>query len=193
VTDLVRLLIDIIKYIWPFDVVKQWQRGVLLVCGRHCRLFAASDGTYGPGLKLKIPYFMEWYVLRTVTRPISTPLLPITLRDGTFLSFSATIHLRVVDAKAALFNTDLYEQTALEDTAAVLCRELMEAMPGRADPEQYARFRRLLASSKEKINECLAAYGCEAVELTFTNYVYGARTYRLLSGNGTLKDAQSAE
>jgi regulator of protease activity HflC (stomatin/prohibitin superfamily) len=169
-TDLLRLLLDAIAYIWPFRIVYQYQRGCYYVLGRFWR-------EIGPGLYPVIPWFTAVNEADVVEAIITTPRQDITLKDGSMLSFAASATLRVVNVRAALNEVDQYRETAQEAVAAVLAERLSQVDTERLEPDKRNR---LLADLKKWVADEITPYGIEVSKLRFTSFIVNARAYRFI-------------
>lgn len=179
IAELARLLADWIQFLWPFRIVKQWERGGYYICGRFWR-------EVGPGFPWPvIPWFMEVITTPIAKAIVGTPRLDITLRDGSTLSFAASATCRVVDFDKAMNSVDDVRETMQELLAAVLAEKLSEVDADRLDPERRGR---LLATLRGAVASAAAEFGVEVSELRFTTFVLNVRTFRLLQDTGTVAE-----
>jgi regulator of protease activity HflC (stomatin/prohibitin superfamily) len=172
-------VILIIRYLWPFRKVEQFQRGVIYVWARHHKHWPArkEDWTIGPGVWPVIPYFTEIRTASSVLGVVGTPLLQITASDGTPITFSAAMTWRIFDVARAWNETDHIGETSQELLAAVCSEKLAEVEADRLDPD---RRKRLIASMREWLNKEMDFMGAEVTALRFTNFAVGKQTIRTL-------------
>jgi regulator of protease activity HflC (stomatin/prohibitin superfamily) len=183
-------VIVVIKYLWPFRKVEQFERGVLYVWARHWKHWPARKGdrTVGPGIWPVLPYFTEVRAATSVFGVTGTPLLQITAQDGTPITFSAAMTWRIYNAAHAWNNVDRVLETGQELLAAVTAERLAEVKPHRLDGDHR---RRLIKSMLKWLNEEMEFMGCEATALRFTNFALGkqsVRTLRLMMDTALLTD-----
>lgn len=180
-TDFLRLLVDVLAYIWPFRRVEQWERGCYYILGRHYGGWPSRrvDGTVGPGTWPLIPYFMEVRACVTVPTVYKPPLQRVTLRDKTSLAFRVTIQVCVTDAAKATNTVERWDETTWEIVTGVMGERLADVDPERFDPARGKRSR-LLEELRAECNERTSAYGVETQAVWFSDFVVGARTYNLL-------------
>jgi regulator of protease activity HflC (stomatin/prohibitin superfamily) len=175
----VQTLIEVIKYIWPFRIVHQWERGVYYVFGR-------CVGTVPAFVWPIIPYFCDVKPTSVVPGIISTPLLTITTKDGKgTVTFSAAATVRVADPRKAWNNVDTVAETVREMLAAVTAHELSLVDPGRLDGDSR---RRLITSMIGWLNSEMDFMGCEVSALRFTNFVVNMRAYRFMTDTALLTE-----
>jgi len=177
---LVRLIVEIVQYIWPFREVQHWERGVYMVMGR-------ARWTVGHGRWPVVPYFMDVIAVTTVPAMISTPLQTITLANGQTLTYSASAMVVVEDARAALIRIDSYQQTTQELLAAHLASEMATVDVARMDAERRGR---LLSSLVKALDKETSAYGVRCTGLMFTNFAVNLRAYRLLMDSSVIMGTQ---
>lgn len=168
--ELVRLVIEICQFAFPFRIVKQWERGGYMVLGRWKR-------EVGPGLYFVVPFFTDVHAVSVAGSRVGTGRQDLTLFDGSTLSFTATVWARVVDVRAAVCDVNNYDETTQEDLTAALSNELAELDPDRLRPRRRgALFRELEA----KVAEKHAKYGVESSDLSFGSFVLGVKMHRLI-------------
>lgn len=173
-----RMLLDVMYAMSPLRIVWQWQEGVYYVCGRY-------QGRVGPGLKVVIPGLCDVKCISVVPEIYSTPLQTITLRDGTTLTYSASITVVVEDAAKAFNTLGHYSETVVELAARILSEGLADADPKRFDPARGKRDN-LLAEMQDEVNAQCVRYGLRVTGLGLNNFVRGARTLRLLTDRAVL-------
>lgn len=172
--ELLRALVDVIGYLWPFRIVWEWEAGAYYICGHHWR-------PVGRGCWPVIPFFCDVKAVNIVPDVYSTGLNDITTKDGGILSFDATVTLVVTDAGAALNSVVNYEETVVETAGAILADTLADLDAERLSPD---RRRGLIRTCLTAINREVVGYGVEVTALRFTTFVRDVRTYRLLRDAG---------
>lgn len=173
-TDFLRLLLDVIAYLWPLKIVWQWERGAFYAFGRY--MF-----DLGPGCWLKVPFFTDIKTEGVVTDTHQTPLQTITTKDGGTLTFSASMKLRVTDLGKSYNNVLNWDETAIEDASASLADKLAEVEADKFDPANRGR---LIGACRTTLNNELGAYGITVDRLRFNNFVRNMPVYRLLQDQG---------
>lgn len=170
-SDAIRLIIEIITYLWPFRIVMEWERANYYVFGRMWK-------TMGPGLKLVVPFFTEIRQEGIVPTIFMSPLQSITLKDGSTLTFSATITLEIADLAKAYNAVLHWEQTTIELASGLLAEKLAET-----DLQQFEVVNRgrLIGGCKVSLNNSLSDYGVRVTGLRFNNFVRNMRVYRLFN------------
>lgn len=168
--DLVRLVIEIVQLIWPFRVVRQWERGGYLMCG----LWRFE---VGPGLYPVIPWFFDVHEVSIATAYCGTARQDITLADGTALSFAAIAKVRVVRVRDAVVNVDEFRTSTQEVLAGVLADRLANVDADRFEPEKR---KRLCSDLKRWVQEETDKFGVEVEDVWFTSFVLRPRLYRFL-------------
>jgi regulator of protease activity HflC (stomatin/prohibitin superfamily) len=168
-------LLDFIAFLWPFRIVKQWERAIYYEGGRAVR-------ELGPGLYLFLPWFTSIHEVTVVPDIVQTPRLDITLSDGAMLTFAAEADYVVTDVQAAVNTVHDYHHRVTELLAGVLSESLAE----KSASDLAAGVRgRLLATILGRANKEMRAFGVEVKSIWFTTFVLKARTFRLL-GDGTV-------
>lgn len=170
-SDLLRTILEVIRFIWPLRIVQAWERGGYLVCGRWHR-------EVGPGLKVIVPWFCEVLTASTAPALVGCGREDITTQDGTTLSFSAIATARVFDVKLALTAVDDYHESTQELVGSFLAERLAEVDADRLTPEKRSRLFKQL--QKELAVEA-AEWGVEITKLRFNSFVTNVRLYRLLT------------
>ena len=171
IADLLRVLIDIFAFIWPFRLVWQWEMGAYYIFGRYWR-------DVRPGIYPVIPWFIEVKTEGVVSQTFVTPLQTITTKDGGTLTFSASLKLRVVSLGKAYNNVLQWGETAMEDASAALAEKLSEVEMSRLQPEQR---KRLLAACLRLLDSELSDYGLAIERFRFNNFVRNMKVYRLFN------------
>lgn len=177
-TDIILKLIDIASNLVPLRFVRPWERALYLVAGRFWKVV-------GPGPQLVMPGLCEVIRVSVVPEVYTTPLQSITLRDGTSLTFSASITVVVTDPHAAWCNVGHYTETVTETAAALLAEELRGEETKKLEPERGKRGR-TMDRLRDQLNAEVGRFGVEVTALRFNNYVRGVRTIRLLTDRAVL-------
>ena len=168
--DFLRIVLDSIQFLWPFRIVREWERGGYYVLGRWWREIK-------PGLYPVVPWFTEVVEASVVEGIVGTGRQDITLSDGSMLSFAASATVRVVDVKAALNAVDNYTETVQELLGAVLADKLAEVDAARLTPEKRGR---LFADLRRWVAEEALPYGIEVKRVRFTSFITNAKAHRLI-------------
>lgn len=182
--DFVRLVIEIIQYLWPFRKTASYQRGVYRVFGRaiHGKWWFNNPE---PGLKLVVPFFTEVEGYLVVPDPLTLPRQSLTVRDGRALVCQALMTVVVEDIYLAIEAVAGYVVSSQEVASGKIATRLMTAEPPELEPDNRGR---LLGGLKQSINSDLAKFGCRCTDLTFTQFAF-ARTYRLFNDSAGIYDA----
>ena len=171
-------LIDFLAKFWPFVIIEQWERGVPMVFGKVRRRWAWRRTPLQPGLYVLVPWFTHIEPVEITKRPVSTPLLDITLSDGkTTLSYSATAVMQVRDPVEAVTQVDDYRRSAVEYVASVTSMVL-----ALEDHLRLAAGRRPMLISRTilpKINAETEQFGVTVRDVMFTNFVLDEPSIRL--------------
>jgi len=170
VGDLLRVILDAIQYIWPFRLVREWERANFYVCGRYWR-------EVGPGVYPVVPWFMDVHAASVAPGIVSTHRQDITLADGTMLSFSASAWAQVTSMNLAVNRVDDYTQTVREIVEAVLADKFAAVDVERLATDKRAR---LLSDCRRWIQDECAPFGIEVSKLRLTSFVTRLRAHRLL-------------
>jgi SPFH domain / Band 7 family len=171
VSDFLRLILDSIAYLWPFEIVYGWEKANYYICGKFWR-------TLRPGLKIKIPFFTLIETESVVPMIFVTPLQSIMLKDGGTLTFSATITLNVEDLDKALNKVDAWKQTATELTSGLLAEKLASTDATLFEPEKRGY---LIGGCKVTLGNALNEYGVRVSALRFNNFIRNMRVYRIFN------------
>lgn len=178
-SDLLRLVMDLLHQLAPLRTVAHWEQGIYLFCGRY-------QFTARPGLKLVVPFFTDVHCVSVVPRNEKTPLNTVTLRDGRTLTYQAALFFQVVDAAKAYLSVDNWQETIVELADGMLSELIAESDPKRFEPERNKRAN-LRAELCEEINEQCGKYGVKMLDISFTQFVVNVRAYRLMGGERGLK------
>lgn len=162
---------DLVKLIWPFEIVQEYEFGVYYFCGHYWKTMAR-------GLKLVLPWFCKIILVpRTPTR-IQTPRIELTVEGGGTVSFTASAFARVVDAAKATNEVDNYQETVIEILTAICAEKVGAVDVGRLAPEKRTR---LLSDLTKWVNAETTPFGVEVAGVVFTSFVTNVRIYRLLT------------
>lgn len=168
--DFGRFLIDCLAYIWPFRIVREWERGGYMVMGKWRR-------EVGPGCYVVVPFFMDVHEISVAEAICGTPRLDITLKDRSTLSFSASATVQVVNVTKAVLSVDEYKETIRELLAAVLAEKLAEVDAERLAPDKRGR---LMADLRRWVAEAAEPYGVDVKRVVFTSFLQNAKAHRLI-------------
>lgn len=171
-------LLELLKDLWPFRPVQAWERGFYTILSKPRR-------NVGPGIWPVIPLFTDVKCESIAPAIVRTPLLWLTLTDGTTLSLAVAARMQVRDVRAAICDVDDYRETVQELLTALTASRIQEADPKRLDPEKRGRF---LSGLVRSVNAETSRFGVETTEVWFTSYAVGVRTYRLVTDKATSLD-----
>lgn len=171
-TELLRLIMDLAKSLSPLQQVWQWEKGLYYINGRY-------QGVVGPGLKFVIPYICDVKTVSMVPEIETTPLQTITLRDGSSLTYSASLTVVVIDPYLAYNKVGHHRETIVELAARILSEGLADAKVERFDPVRGKRDK-LLEEQRDEINKQAEQYGMKITAMGLNNFARGVRTVRLL-------------
>lgn len=176
-TDFLRLVLEVLQFLWPFRPVEQWERGLYYTLGR-------AGKEVGPGRWPVVPYFMDVRSTSVVPAVVSGPLQTITLKDNCVLSFSVSATVQVRDVRLAINAVDSYQETIQELLAAVVGEALAEA-----DRERFETARRragFLRELRTTLQAQTEPFGVEIQAIRFTSFVMNVRTYRFMTDSAVL-------
>lgn len=168
-SEFLRLLLDSIAYLWPFRIVREYERGAYYVTGRFWKVM-------GPGLKLVCPFFTEIQIEGVVRDVYVTPLQTISTRGGGSLTFSATMTVTIADLGRAYNSVMRYSESARESASAILAEKLAEVDAEMLEPEKRGR---LVAGCLSRLRSEIEPLGLAVETLRFNNFVKNMRAYRL--------------
>lgn len=180
-SDLLRVLIELFNAVWPFRVVHTGQKGAVYLCGRY-------QGWVGPGCYPFLPFFSDVIPVMVVPDLFGTPRLDVTLRDGSMLSYSAMVTLRVEDVGKALNEVVDWSESSIEKASGALSLGLADADPKRFDPARGKRDR-LIEELRLSADARTSEFGVRVVEITFPNFAV-VRPYRLILDRSTFAEAK---
>lgn len=171
-SDLIRLVVDLLTWCCPFVVVWEWERGLLFRNGRFRRILP-------PGLYLICPGINSIKKVSMAHNPERTGKNDVVLRDQSVLTYVASLTVAVINAERAYIRLDHHSDSVTDIAARVLSERLADVDPDRFDPAYNVRAR-LLEELRKAINDELAEYGLNIVRLGFESFVRGVRTFRVL-------------
>jgi regulator of protease activity HflC (stomatin/prohibitin superfamily) len=170
VNELIQSIIDFVKGLWPFDQVKEWEAGILIVNGKVKRVL-------GPGVWFILWWFWELHTISLQPALLNTGRQDVTLKDGSVVTFRATGWARVVDPLKAFIGVDSYKETAQELVTAVVSDKLAMVEASRLEPENRAR---LLSDLTKWVSKEAEEYGVEISKIRFASFVHRAKTMRII-------------
>jgi hypothetical protein len=168
--DFVQLIAGWIEFLWPFEKVKPYQRGLYVVAGRWQK-------EVGPGIYPIIPWFIEVVQESMAWAVVSSPRIDITAQDGTMVTLQASAKVKVADLTVAYNTVDAYMETTRERLTTIVATRIAEVDAARLAPEKRSR---LLTDLTRWVDKDTRTFGVETLEVTFTTFVTNARPYRLL-------------
>lgn len=172
--DFLRVLLDSISYLWPFEIIRQYELGGMYLFGRFRRVLS-------PGLYFRVPFFQHVINVTAVPYMVVTPRMDLTMRDGRPLSVVASAWVKVSDFNLAINTVDSFHSTTTEIIKAVVADRLARVQPTRLEPENRAD---LLRDLTGWVAQEAGEYGINVEKVRFSTFVLGARTYRLLGDAG---------
>jgi len=175
-SELLRVFLQFIEFLWPFRRVEQWEKGGYYVCGRWYR-------EVGPGIWPIVPWFCDVQAVSCAEAIVGTGRQDITLSDKSMLSFAATATVQVKNVYETLNTVDQYQETMQELLASVLAERLAEVDAARLEPEKRNR---LFADLKRWVAEEADEYGIEVKKVRFTSFIVNAKAHRLIIDQNTV-------
>jgi len=164
-------LVDIMTELFPVRHVQGWETGIRTWFNRPRK-------EKGPGIYLVCPILGDVLPVTTVPFVIVGSRQDITLKDGTTLNFEASAWVQVIDATAALFKVDDYEESMTEILEAVLAERLAEVDIDRF--ETVARRRNFLRELARLADEQTQDFGVAVEQVWFSNFSLKIPTIRAL-------------
>lgn len=114
---LVDFILSIIYDVMPVFFVKEYDRGVLLRCGKFHRVV-------NPGLCWKIPFFDKIETKTVVTTTLSIPTQSLTTKDQKSIVAKTVVKYNIVDIQKFILDVwDGYD--AISDTTQAIVKELI--------------------------------------------------------------------
>ena len=173
VKDLFELFLKSIEFLWPFEKVKPYQRGLYVVFGRW-------QWEIGPGIYPIIPWWIEVVQESVAWAVVQTPRIDITAMDGTMVTLQATAKVQVANLTMAYNSVDAYMETTKERLTTIVATKIAEVDAARLQPEKRAR---LLSDLGKWVDKDTRSFGVETMEVNFTTFVTNAKPFRLLGDN----------
>jgi len=170
-------LFDFLSKFWPFDVVDEWEQGVFLFFGRVVRR-GVMKSPLRPGLYVFLPWFSRIVMIDMQPDPVRTPMLQVTLSDGTPLSYSLTAIYRVVNAVDALTKINDYEKSVYELVASKASEKIAAVDAERLTYDKRTRF---LSDLLRWMDEDTQQYGIQMMSVRLTNFALGIKAYRFMT------------
>lgn len=98
-------MIEFIKYLWeiferhilPFQVVRVYERGLILTFGKNPKIIM-------PGFVFKIPFVQEIFTTPIMADTISPKAVHVTTLDGNTITVQAAVEYEIIDAKKWLID-----------------------------------------------------------------------------------------
>ena len=171
--DFVQLIAGWIEFLWPFEKIKPYQRGLYVVLGRW-------QWEIRPGVYPIIPWFIEVVAESVAWAVVQTPRIDITAQDGTMVTLQATAKVQVADLTMAYNSVDAYMETTKERLTTIVATKIAEVDAARLAPEKRSR---LLSDLGKWVDKDTRTFGVETMEVNFTTFVTNAKPFRLLGDN----------
>jgi regulator of protease activity HflC (stomatin/prohibitin superfamily) len=167
--DLIRAIVEIIKYLWPIRVVKSYERGVRFIGGMEPRELK-------PGIYWHVPFFMSIDTLAIVQDVVDLDIQAITTKDGKSVVISANVAFRITDAVAHWTSV----QDFAENFPRMACRHVSAKAREWTWDELLAHQKDLEKSLRETLNTRMArlGWGAEIDDVGLTDLVL-ARQWRM--------------
>ncbi|MFN7465298.1 MAG: SPFH domain-containing protein [Pseudanabaena sp.] len=119
--QLLEVIKDFWESIWPFYVIDEYERGLILRWGKYHKVV-------GPGLKIKRPISDKLYTVPIATETISTKPQSLTTKDGKTITTALVIKYKVDDTEESIkkYLLDVRDVTdAIDDIAMAKTKELI--------------------------------------------------------------------
>lgn len=162
-------ILDWLHDLWPFRIVRPYQRGVRFWLGN------VTGDQLTPGLYAFIPFFMAIEVVDVVEDVIDLPTQSITTKDGRMVSFSANISFEITDAVAMWTQVQDFQ----ENLSRVACGHLAMKVREWSWDELQESQKKLESSLKDTLTTRVKGWGCKILECRLTDMVQ-ARQIRLV-------------
>lgn len=175
-TELARFVVELLQTLWPLREVSAWCQGVRFWLNRPVAVLE-------PGVYWVVPYFGDVREVSVVPAVITTPMCTITLADQATCTYALSATIKVIGPREALCEIDDYLETSQELLTAIPAEVLSEVESAKLAPLARGR---LLGGLRTRLNNELRPAGMEITALRFTNFVIGAKTYRLITDNSGL-------
>lgn len=189
--DFLNTLLQFFEYLWPLKVIRPWERGLYIVCGRVVtpwRWVAFSfrplpSAELPPGLYLAFPFFVDVHQVGIAWDFVKSGRLDLTIKDGSTLSCAAVAKMKVVDCALAYLSYHDYDIDRVAMLQATVSEILVEAEPEKFSPEKRGKL--LGKSLLKEVREAAAKMGMEVESVQVTTFILHSRTLRLLSDVGS--------
>lgn len=169
--DFLRLLFDALHYLWPFRIVKSYQRGIYYILGKPLTRIQ-------PGLKAFIPFFTEVVAYDVNLTPYTLPRQAITLQDGTQLIVQALVSMEIDDIVLADTAVANYTESLQEISAAALADFLSPLTKVELEAKHRGR---LLTTLKNTVDRQTSAFGCKCRRFSFVQFSYPKASYHVIN------------
>lgn len=169
--DFVRLIAEKIYEIWPFRIVRVYQRGVRFWLGR------VVGEQLGPGLYSFLPFFGSIEMVDVVEDVVDLPTQSVTTNDGKGVTFSANVCYEITDA--------VLHWTAVQDFHDNMSRAACSHLAVRVREQSYADLssaegqKKLEASLKGTLTTKVRPWGVQVLSVNLTDLV-AAKHFRLI-------------
>lgn len=178
--DFLRVILDSISFLWPFRVVKQYERCVYYCCGKVVRtrffLFSAA-----PGLKFLIPFFCDVKVYSVTEQVFTLPRQPIRLKDGKTLILRGVVVCEIDDIFAAELNVSNYTESTHEIASCTIADYLSDFTSEELDA---ANRRRILSTLRARVQKDVGNYGFKVKRISFSQFLLPQRVYHVINDAG---------
>jgi regulator of protease activity HflC (stomatin/prohibitin superfamily) len=176
------------SFIWPYQKVEPWERGIYTHGGRHVTrrkwwMLPSSapdeDGSIGPGWYFVFPWFGDIITRDVQPGVMVSPMQDVTLRGGDVLTFSASAGFSIESVSRAILSVENYRETMVEYLMGI-AEALADTDPTRFDAARGKRDR-LRKELAEGLDEKTRQFGVRVHWVQFPHFVTHKRVYRLLS------------
>jgi regulator of protease activity HflC (stomatin/prohibitin superfamily) len=164
-----QLLFEKVEYLWPFRVIRSFQRGVFMCVGW------TYPHPLKPGFYPFLPWFMAIEVVDVVEDVIDLHSQSITTSDGKLVTFSANISYEVTDAVALWTEV----QDFAENLSRVACGHLAVRVREQSWEELQLGQRKLELSLRDTMTTRVKPWGVRILECRLTDCVQ-AKQIRLV-------------
>jgi regulator of protease activity HflC (stomatin/prohibitin superfamily) len=178
VAELLRLVWDLVALLKPWREVTTWEKGLLYRFGVYRR-------TLEPGWHVVVPFVHTVHVLSVVREAHIIPCHSVTLvpeksgQPPVIVTYSATVEIEIEDAALAWNSRGHYLETSLRIISGRISQALREEDEDRFNPSRRV-LERFLARLVGELDEVTRTYGVRVKDLTFSDFLIGARAIRLL-------------
>ena len=157
------MIIEFLRYLWeiaerhilPFQVVRVYERGVLLTLGKNPKLV-------DPGLVLKWPFIQEVFTAPVMPDTLAPQAVHVTTLDGKTITVQPAIEFEIEDAQKWLIDcTDAV--TNLHDLTRGFVADYLTDITWDEAIKKSTQ-----TAIKRKLNAKVKEFGCVVKLLTFT-------------------------